>query len=256
MRPPPPSSRARIPDKHWDATILQCLDPSPDARPSDATEVSAALGRRTFRKAPLVAVLVVLALVGLAMHGFFAPANVRLAILPVEGAADVSAIGDGALLDVADRLRLRTGAPTVVVIPASRSLDSNVHTPEQASQTLHATHALQIALRKEGNDLVAQGAVIDLDTQTTLYEFSGRYPVANAGDLAPALTGAVLRALRLRDVVGEPITRAAAPPYWQGLVYLRRDQHSFDQAIPLFLQAMQADPHSALPGRVWSRRWC
>jgi tetratricopeptide (TPR) repeat protein/predicted Ser/Thr protein kinase len=247
MRPPPPTARGRTLDKHWDAVILQCLDPSPEARPSDATEVSAALGKRTFRKAPLVAALVLLALGGLAIPKCFAPANVRLAILPVEGAADVSAIGDGALLDVADRLRLRTGAPTVVVIPASRSLDSNVHTPEQASQTLHATHALQIALRKEGNDLVAQGAVIDLDTQTTLYEFSGRYPVANAGDLAPALTGAVSRALRLKGIVGEPITRAAAPPYWQGLAYLRRDQRSFDQAIPLFRQAMQADPHSALP---------
>ncbi|PYQ26614.1 MAG: hypothetical protein DMF56_23675 [Acidobacteria bacterium] len=251
MRPPPPSSRARIPDKRWDAAILQCLDPLPEARPSDATGVSDALGKRTFRKAPLVAAIMLLALGGVAMRGpllrFFAPPNVRLAILPIEGAADVEAIGNGALIDVADRLRHRTGAPTLVVIPASQSLDNNVHTPEQASQTLHATHALQIALRKEGNDLLARGTVMDLDTQTRLGEVSGRYSLANAGDLPAALTGIVSKALGLRGGPADPISPSASAPYLQGLGYLRRDQHSFDVAIPLFQQAARLDPHSPLP---------
>ena len=89
--------------------------------------------------------------------------------------------------------------------------------------------------------------IIDLGKQTKLSEFSGRYSAANAGDLAAALTAAVSTALRLRGAIGEPIAHAAAAPYWQGLVYLRRDQHSFDQAIPLFRQAIQRDPHSPLP---------
>jgi tetratricopeptide (TPR) repeat protein len=249
-RPSPPSLHARNIDKRWDAAVAKCLDPSPDARPRDAMEVLRLLEARAVPKKSIAIAAAVLLVGGLAMRGplikFFNPPSIRLAILPIEG-SDVNAIGDGALIDVADRLGRRSGAPTVAVIPASRSLDANVHTPLQALQILGATHALQVSLRRDGNDLIARGAVILLGTQTRLQEISGRYSIANAGDLPVAITGAVTKALHLRGVESEAISHAAAAPYLQGLAFLRRDQHSFDSAIPLFRRAIASDAHSPLP---------
>src|SRR5205807_7960450 len=131
----------------------KCLDASPAARPPDAMEVLRLLEARAVPKKSIAIAAAVLVVAGIAMRGplinFFNPPSIRLAILPMEG-EDVNAIGDGALLDVADRLGHRTGAPTVAVIPASRSLDAGVSTPERARQVLGATHALRISLRQEG----------------------------------------------------------------------------------------------------------
>ncbi|MEA2463771.1 MAG: eukaryotic-like serine/threonine-protein kinase, partial [Acidobacteriota bacterium] len=251
--PPPPGTRAGGLDKRWDTAILRCLDPSPAVRPHDATELLASLTARSIRKLPLLAaMLVVLILTAVAVRGtfraWFAPLpNIRLAILPISGTDDVSAAGEGALIDVADRLSQRKESPTLVVIPASRSLDNGVHTPEQARQVFDATHALQIALRREGNTLVALGAVVDLSTSTRLEEISWRYSAARADDLSAALIGAVSKALHLKDVPAERPSAAASAPYYEGLFYLRRDQHSFANAIPLFRKAASLDPRSPLP---------
>jgi serine/threonine-protein kinase len=170
-----------------------------------------------------------------------------LAILPIEGSGDTVELGNGALTAVAERLSQRSRPPTIVVIPPYRSLAADVHTPMQAHRALDATHAFQIALRREGNELVANGAVFELATNTRLHEINGRYPASQAGDLSTALLGAVARALRFHDTAGDSILAGAAAPYLRALSYLRRDQHSFDLAIPLFRQAMQLDPHSPLP---------
>lgn len=251
-RRPAPSTRAAGLDKQLDAIISRCLDPSPTARPRDASEVLAALVPARFRKAPLLVTLVLLLLAGAALRAplmkFFEPANVRLAILPVEGSGDdLDAVVDGALIDFTDRLSHRRGPPTLVVMPPSQSLASDVHTPEEARQRLDATHALQITLRRDGTGLLVRSTVIDLATQTNLEEISGRYSMSRAGDLPVALAGVVSKALQLRGESNETISVAATTPYVQGLAYLRRDQHSFDQALPLFRQAIQLDPRSPQP---------
>src|SRR4029079_2863914 len=97
--------------------------------------------------------------------------SVRLAMLPVSA----DAAGEGVLIDVAERLSQRKGPPTLVVIPASRSRDNNVRTPEQARQVFDATHALQIRWEREGNTLLARAAVVDLSTLTRLEEIFGSY---------------------------------------------------------------------------------
>ena len=249
--PTAPSTRARHLDKRWDTTILRCLDASPAARPTDTSEVLDALsGRRSakgsFRR-PCCFWHSPASPCGSPLLKYFEPPSIRLAILPISGSADVAAIGNGALIDVANRLAHRDDPPTLVVIPASRSLENDVHTPEQARQNLDATHALQITLHREGDDLLARGAVIDLATQTRLHEISGRYRMANAGDLSVALTGALSKALRLGDAAAEPLAAAATAPYLEALSFLRRDQHGFDRAIPLFRQAIRLDPRSPLP---------
>lgn len=253
-RPPPPSTRSRGVDKRWDAAIVRCLDPSPAARPRDAAEVLGLLTPRPSRTLPLVAAMLVavLGLLAVAMNGSLRawlepPANVRLAILPIADEDDIGAAGRGALIDVAERLAQRKLPPTVVVIPAARSLANNVLTPEQARQVFDATHALQLTMQREGNVLLASGAVIELATMTPLEEFSDRYPMAQTGDLSTALRGTISRALELRDTPEDALAAAARGPYHEGLFYLRRDQHSYAQAIPLFRNAANADLRSPLP---------
>lgn len=250
-RPPPPSSRSPGLDRKWNAVILKCLDPSPAARPREAADVLLPLNRRSFRKTSLMVTALLLTVAGLTLRApllrFFEPANIRLAILPVEGAADVDAIGNGALIDVANRLGHRTEAPTLVAIPAAYCRAYDVRSPEQARQTLHATHALQVSLRRDKDGFLLRGAVIDLATRIHLYDFSGRYSPASAGDMPAAITAAVSKAVGLRGSASEPLSAAAAAPYLEGLEYLRRDRHGFARAIPLFLQAGRLDARSPLP---------
>jgi serine/threonine protein kinase len=238
-------------DRRLDAIIARCVDPSPSARPRDAAEVLAALAPPSPANKRVAAILMV-AVLALAVGLIVVPKQcarpaIRLAILSPASSGDQSAIIQGALNDVADRLANRAEAPTLVVIRPSQTLASGIHTPEQARRLVGATHALQVTFRREGDQLVTSGAVIDLATQTRLEEISGRYPMSNAGDLSTALRGAVSKALRLLGEQAEPISRAANTPYLQGLSYLRRDQHSFDSAIPFFHEAITIDPHSPLP---------
>ena len=126
------------------------------------------------------------------------PPNVRLAILPVEGAANRADVGGGMLQDVSDRIRQMTSRHRgVAVIPPLEIQEKHILTSEQARDVLHATHVLQIKLNSEGEELVAQGEVIDLATQAPLREFTGRYSPATVGNLPAALAGAVSLALGL-----------------------------------------------------------
>jgi len=253
-RPSPPSRRARSLDSSWDAAILQCLDPSPAARPAGAAQVAALLDKRPLRKWPLVAaaLLAGAALVPAVREpvvGYFRPASVRLAMLPAEGPPDVEAVSNGALMEVADRIRRsQRFRSSVIVIAAPDALRNNVHTAEQAHQILHATHVLQVWLRRESGEWRADASVIDEATRTHVRDFSGRYSAATLGDFPGALAGAVSVALRLHDVApSDSVSAAAAESYGQGLYFLRRDRYSFEAAIDRFKEAARLDPHSPLP---------
>ncbi len=250
-----PSSLNKELDSKWDRVVLSCLAASPALRPTDAREVIAALEKKPIRKTPfVVAALVLLSVLAVPQvrewvsDRLWPPPNVRLAILPFEGSSD-PAVTDGMLQDVADRVgRMRSGRRTVVVIPPSEVLSNKVHSPEQAKEALHATHALQTAVRREGDGFVANGAVIDLDTRAHVRDFSGRYTTETVGSLPGALAGAVSLALRLRGPSStDALSTAATVPYDRGLFLLHRDDESFDDAIPLFEQAAGLDPRSPLP---------
>jgi eukaryotic-like serine/threonine-protein kinase len=251
-----PSSLTKGLDPRWDRVILSCLNASPELRPAGANQVIAGLEKKPFPKAPLLAVglLLVIALATPPLRErltdyFWPPPSVRLAVLPMQGATADAFIGEGVLQDVIDRIRrMSTGRRTVMVIPPSEMLDKNIQTADQAREVLHATHALQTALKNEGNEFAVQGAVIDLATGTHLRDFSGRYSPATVGTLPAALAGAVSVALRLHGpATPDVLSSAATSAYDRGLYLLQRDQQSFDDALASFKEAARLDPRSPLP---------
>jgi tetratricopeptide (TPR) repeat protein len=256
-RPPAPSTLTRGLDPRWDRLVLQCLAVAPAERPPDAARILAGLERKTVgKKLALASALVatVLAFVGLTtsvresvVDVFWPQSNVRLAVLPLDGSIDSPAIA-GVLQDVSERVgHLRSGRRTVVVIPPSQAQSNKVQTPEQAKKALHATHALQIAVHREGDEFVAKGSVLDLTTQTSLRQFSGRYSSTTVGNMPAALTGEVSLALRLRGGATEVLSPAAAVPYDHALYLLRSDRQRIEDATALFKEASALDPLSPLP---------
>jgi serine/threonine protein kinase/Flp pilus assembly protein TadD len=252
-RPPEPSSLIKGLDPRWDLVILDCLSQSPTERPTDAAQIITRLEKRPLRKTPLIAaaVLAVAALTPAIRErviDLFMPANMRLAILPFRGPAEATVIGKGALEDTSDRLRhMNVARRMLVVIPPTGELENSVRTPEQAEKVLHATHALQTSLRREGDDYVVEGSVIDLGTKAHLRDFSNRYSKASIGAFPSALAGEVSLALRLHGAaVQEHLSAEATAPYDKGLYLLRIDQ-TFDNAIVLFREASRLDPRSPLP---------
>ncbi len=252
----PPTTLNKGLDPRWDRVILSCINASPGLRPTDARQVIAALDQKPIPKAPF-AVLALLIMAALAMpqvrewlhDRIWPPPNVRLAVLPLEGATKAAEVGEGVLQDVADRIgRMSSGRRTVVVIPPSEMVEKHIETAEQARDVLHATHALQTSVKNDGDDIVAEGAVIDLATKTRLREFSGRYTPTTVGTVPAALAGTVSVALRLRGPAAPDVLSAAAtPPYDRGLYLLRRDHQSYNEAIVSFEEAARLDPSSALP---------
>lgn len=251
--PAAPSAFAKSLDARWDGVILDCLSESPLLRPTNAAQILSRLEKRPLPKAPLIA-LALIAVAGLVFGGrifdhFVMPAPVRLAVLPFQGPSEATVIGEGALQDVADRLQhLPSARRTLVVISPEAERKNRVRTTEEASKILNATHALQISLRHEDNDYVAEGSVIDLSTHAHLRDFSARYSSATVGAFPSALAGEVSLALRLRSsAVPEVLSPAGTAPYDKGLYLLRTDHQTFQDAITLFREAARIDPRSPLP---------
>jgi serine/threonine protein kinase/tetratricopeptide (TPR) repeat protein len=249
-----PSALVKGLDPRWDSAVLDCLNESPADRPTNASQIIAGLEKRSIPKAPIIA----MALVAIAalippirerVIDLFMPAHVRLAILPFRGPTEATAIGEGALQDVSDRLRhLASARRTLVVIPPDAGQRNSAQTAEQASRVLHATHALQTLLRREGNDYIVEGSVIDLATQVHLRDFSDHYSQATIGAFPSALAGEVSLALHLRTAANaETLSTEAAAPYDKGLYLLRTDEQTFENAIALFREAARLDSRSPLP---------
>lgn len=252
-KPLPPSASSKTLDSAWDKAILPCLQGSPAARPH-AAHVLDIFDQRPLWKSPALALalLTVIALVA-AFQGplmrFFQPANIRLAILPVQAPPDLQEFGSGVLQDVANRiLRSRGNRQTVMVMPAADLLNNKVVTPQDAVTRLHATHAVQITLRHEADQVVVQEDVVELAYHTQLRDFSASYSQETIGNMSGALAGVIMSTLHLgRTAASDAISPAATAAYDRGLSYLQRDDRSFDNAMEAFQQAAQLDPRSPLP---------
>jgi eukaryotic-like serine/threonine-protein kinase len=251
----PPDVLTKDLSKRWARTIARCLDPSPAARPHDASDVLAGLERRPLRFMPVMAIplLALTTLVSSPVRSWlddqiWPPPGVRLVVLPTSG-SDATAVSSGGVLqDVSERIaHLQSGSRSVAVIPPRKARDLQVQTPEQARKVLHATHALQTQTLREGEDILVRGAVIDLDTQTHVRDFSYRYSPTTVGALAGALAGEVSAGLSLRGPSAvDTLSAAAATPYDRGL-YLLQDSENADQAATSFAEAARLDPRSPLP---------
>ena len=249
-------------DARWDRTIARCLDADPLARFDTATEIVHGLDQRWLSKERML-------LAGLALMASFAvasqqagihewlvdhfwppSANVRLAVLPAAGRPEeTSEVMSGVLQDVSSRVgKMRSERRTVIVFSPEEARDDEVRTIEQARSILHATHALQTTVEREGDEFVMHAAVIDLATQVIVGESTGRYSSVTLGNMPSALAGEVSLALRLQG--GQPsesLQPAAALPYDRGLYLLRNEGTGYASAIPLFEQAARLDPASTLP---------
>src|SRR5438552_5992305 len=239
----------------WARTISRCLSTSPKDRPQSAAEVLAKLKKPSAAKISFLAVPLLLVSSLLfprireRVHDqFFISPSVRLVVLPASAAGATAVLSGGALQDAADRIsHLRSGQRMVAVIPPAKARDMQIQTTEQAQRVLHATHDLETTVRREGEDLIVQGSVVDLQTQAKVHEFSARYSPATEGALAGALAGEVSTALNLRGGPSEAISAAATEPYDRGLYYLRLDVQDLDEALRSFEKASQLDPRSPLP---------
>jgi serine/threonine protein kinase/tetratricopeptide (TPR) repeat protein len=248
----PPSNVNKGLDARWNKAILPCLDLAPAARP-EVEQVLAVFDKRPLRKSPALAVAV-LAFVAL-LAGFqqplmklFKPADIRLAILPLQAPPELTDMGNGILQDVADRIkRSQRGGATLVVITATDAFRNNVQTPEQARKNLNGTHALQLTLQRFDDHLAAKVTIIALDTATPLRILTASYTQATAGALPEAVAGEVRLALRLRSESADRISADATPTYDRGLYALHAGRYSLEEALVNFQQAAHLDPHSSLP---------
>lgn len=239
----------------WKRTVLNCLEPAPVDRPTSALLVVEILERRRAWRVYLISLLLPLSLALLMpkarrfLHDSFWPpvSNIRLAILPADG-SDATELVPGALQDVSDRVsHLENESSTVAVFPPGKVAEMQVHTPDDARNVLHATHALQTTMRNEGDHLVVNVSLIDLETQVHIREVSYRYTSATVGAVPGALAGEVSVGLGLRNAATkEALSPTATALYDQGLSLLLNGR-STDDSIRLFSEASHLDPSSLIP---------
>ncbi len=240
---------------HWKRIVLTCLERNPCDRPSSAMAVLKRLERRRRWRVYVVSLLLTLALALLLpqtrwwMHDSVWPPvpNIRLAILPVYG-AEAAKSSPGILQDAADRIsHLQSPSRTIAVFLPGKVADMQIHTPLDARNILHATHALQTTMRREGESLAVSVSLIDLETQVHIREVSYRYTPATVGALPSALAGEVSAGLGLPNAsTKETLSPAATTLYDQGL-YLLLDGRSTDESIRLFSESSRLDPSSLIP---------
>ncbi|MBV8816755.1 MAG: serine/threonine protein kinase, partial [Acidobacteriaceae bacterium] len=149
--PERPSRLARVPDVHWDAIVLRCLQPDPAQRMQSAGEVLAAIektfGGNTRRWWITAAFVAALAAPFIAFRDRIWPAPVgRLAVLPLHGTSGSQAVDRevrGAFYDLNKRL---ASARRLVVIPFEDTTRNSVDSAKSAASRLGATHVLNVNL--------------------------------------------------------------------------------------------------------------
>ena len=238
-------------DVRWDRAILGCLDTEPRMRPQ-AADVLKSFERRPAWKSPALAIAL-LSLLGL-IAGFqrplmriFKPADIRLAILPVQADAETASMGQDALRQVAESIQRSNSSANILVIPAADTLRQGIDRPEQAFAELNATHAMQVVLRRDGEAIVSKLAIFELTRGSRVADFESRYSPVNVLDVAGAFAGAATAALHLHPAESDLISPAANDWYSRGVRLLDLDDPDYVTAIPLFEQAAQLDQHSVLP---------
>src|SRR6185437_4174534 len=249
--PEPPSTANKNLPALWDKAILPCLDRRPERRPK-AGEMLAAFDRKPLWKSPELA-LVALALISIAVAlqrpllKFFKAPDIRLAILPPVTSADQIQLADADLQRVVEQIR-QAGKGTLVIFPPSDLTRKGIHTAEQARTELQATHVVTLELKGQSGVTEVRADILETRHGTHLRDFTGRYSSVTALDIPAALAAVIVNALHLPNPSpAGAISPSAAADYENGLLFLKRDDESYDKAKQYFASAAQKDPHSGLP---------
>ncbi|HEY2012635.1 MAG TPA: protein kinase, partial [Bryobacteraceae bacterium] len=232
----------------WNRVVNRCLEARPLERFPSAGEVEAAFAptRSKVKWGAVPAAALVVSFGYWYWNAQPTGTPVRLAVLPIVAEGDTSRAAADIGMDVADRL---AGARRrFTVISPRETLTNHVDTPEKAKQVLGATHALEVHLRPAGSELLMQASVSDLDSGRSIGKVQGTYPAGHGAEIAKAILATVTGAFQLRVAPKESVSGAAYVPYVQAMDLMRQDSNANAQkAIPLFEQAAQLDPGSALP---------
>lgn len=253
MSSPALAMEAKLLPTRWKRAILSCLEAVPMNRPGSAVLMFEMLEKKHTWMRYSIALLFALILTLLLpparrwVHDTIWPPipNIRLAILPADGSAELL---PGVLQDVIDRIsHLRGESRTIAVFAPGKAAEMQVRTPDEARKILHATHALQTTIQHDGDDLMVSGSLINLETQIHVREVSYRYSPSTIGAIPGALAGEVSAGLQLPGSPSrETLSLAATTLYDQGLSLLINGR-STDEAIRLFKKSSSIDPTSPIP---------
>lgn len=96
--------------------------------------------------------------------------------------------------------------------------------------------------------MVLTATIVDAKTLVKVRDLSADYSVESLSTMSRALLGTVTAAFKFPTTeIREEVSPAAYPYYSRGIFLNSRDNHSSDEAIPLFEKAIELDQESVLP---------
>jgi eukaryotic-like serine/threonine-protein kinase len=250
--PVPTGKLVRRLPRIWADAIRPCLATLPEKRPS-AQQILAVLDRKPLYSRPWVAIAALIILAAGAflwrpVYEYLRPADISLAILPVQSSGDLQHIGEDVLREVTERLgREPRGKPKFRLIPLVITEKQGVHTVEEAGRVLQAKYVLETKLSRDPSGMNVEAAVVDAKTRAHVRDYSGHLAETDLDVLPRGLAGLVSASLHLpRAARPEVISQDAQVPYEKGRQYLRQGRYSYDEAIAQFQEAVSLDRHSPL----------
>ncbi|HEY7388513.1 MAG TPA: tetratricopeptide repeat protein [Bryobacteraceae bacterium] len=233
-----PPERTKPPSVHsrWDGIIQCCLDPDPLRRYASVEEIEEALAPRSIKWLIAAAAGVVLACaagIG-AWEVATAPKEaVRLAVAPIEGAADAN-LARNLTLNLSGELS---------------HLKGNEHTKFTllpAGKAGKATHMLHASLRPGNGKLLLDAHVTDTKSSVDIKKWDAEYSPGQIKYIPIALAGVVTGAFHLPPITEDATVSAAArADYQKGMAAVRWDSKT-EEAVAAFGRAAVADPDSPL----------
>ena len=243
--PLPPDAR-----QPWRAAILRCLDPNPLRRFASVARLEQELRTgRARRWWPAAAAVVAVLLTALGVRQWMQPTSqVRLAILPPHSDETGRELAGGFAHDLAYRLKtLRSPRRPLLVFPLSETGGQQIAKPSEAAQMLGATHVIETAFQKEGNQWRIRVTLSDASSGKVLQQLDRLAPDAG---LFSVQTAAVTMTTSRLSVSGHPrpatLIGEAYVEYLQGLHLARIDYEKSALAVPHFEKVIQIAPNSAL----------
>jgi len=183
----------------------------------------------------------------------------KLAMLPIESAADTAPAANRLALESAKQLAsIKGGSDTrFTFIAPDRVRHAGVDAFGKAYTKLGVTHVLRTRLDNRDGKLALHAVVIDAHSGNPLpcagilctgledeKEWTPVYGPDEARYMPVALAGMVTMTLRLPALEVAPVNSAAIKNYQQGVQYTRQGA-TVDKGVRLLEQAVQEDPDSA-----------